>query len=92
MTTMTFEEYQKYSDACGELLQLVARVREDWPPPHSAHEAFAIIEEEFDELKTHVWTKQKNRDLQAMRLEALDVAATALTLAVHCCTEERGRR
>jgi hypothetical protein len=47
----------------------------------SAHEAFAHIHEEFDELKEHVWTKQKNRDLDAMRAEAIQVAAMAIKFA-----------
>lgn len=45
---------------------------------HSAHEGYAIIQEEMDELKAHVWMKQKNRDLAAMRKEALQVAAMAV--------------
>lgn len=65
---------------------------ERWPAYNSAHEGFAVIHEEFDELKTHVWTNQKRRDLAAMRAEALQLAATALRFAADCCTEERGRR
>ena len=45
---------------------------------NSAHEGFAIINEEFDELKAHVWTKQSKRDLKAMRKEAIEVAAMAV--------------
>lgn len=63
-----------------------------WPPYNSAHEGFAIIHEEVDELKAHVWTNQKRRDLEAMKTEAIQVAATAIRFAADCCTEERGRR
>lgn len=45
---------------------------------NSAHEGYAIILEELDELKAHVWMKQKNRDLAAMRKEAIEVAAMAV--------------
>lgn len=62
-----------------------------WPPMHSAHEAFAILLEEVDELKAHVWTNQKARQLFAMRREALQVAAVALRFAAEVCNEEVGR-
>ena len=60
---------------------------------NSAHEGFGVIYEEFIvELGAHVWTKQKNRDLAAMRKEAIQVAAMAIRFAAEVCTEERGRR
>jgi hypothetical protein len=48
-----------------------------WPPFNSAHEGYAILLEEVDELKAHVWTNQQKRDLAAMRAEAIQVAAMA---------------
>lgn len=56
----------------------------------SAHEGFAILLEEVDELKAHVWMKQKNRDIQKMRKEAIEVAAMAIKFA-SVCDEEWGR-
>ncbi len=49
-----------------------------WGPFNSCHEGYAVLEEEMDELKEHVWTNQKKRDLEAMRQEAIQVAAMAV--------------
>lgn len=65
--------------------------RAKWPAFHSAHEGFAILHEEFDELKAHVWMNQTKRDLYAMQKEAIQVAAMAIRFAEEVCDEERGR-
>lgn len=44
----------------------------------SAHEGYAVILEEMDELKEHVWMKQPNRDIGKMRKEAVQIAAMAV--------------
>lgn len=74
-------------EACDE----VVRVASIWPPFNSAHEGFAVLAEEFDELKAHVWKNQKKRDLVEMRKEAIQVAAMALRFATEVCDETRGR-
>lgn len=56
-------------------------------PARSAHEGFAIMHEEFDELKAHVWMNQKKRDVTAMRAEAVQVAAMAIRFAAECDVE-----
>lgn len=63
-----------------------------WPEMNSAHEGFAVLAEELDELWAHVKTNQKKRDLPAMRKEAVQVAAMALRFVADVCTEKRGRR
>jgi len=63
-----------------------------WGPFNSAHEGFAVLMEEFEELKAHVWTNQKRRDLDAMRKEAMQVAAMAIRFMHDVCNEEVGRR
>lgn len=80
------------TDAAEAALAEAQRATAAWPPYNSAHEGFAIINEEFDELKAHVWTNQKRRDLEAMKVEAIQLAATAIRFAAECCTEQRGRR
>jgi ribosomal protein S15P/S13E len=63
-----------------------------WPRScSSAHEGYAVLSEEVDELWDHVKTKQSKRDLQAMRKEAIQVAAMALRFAVDVVDEGRGR-
>ena len=63
-----------------------------WGAVNSAHEAYAVMAEEVDELWDHVKTKQKNRDLGAMRKEAIQVAAMAIRFAAEVADERRGRR
>lgn len=70
----------------------VESARSNWPAFNSAHEGFAVLLEEVDELKGHVWTNQKRRDLAAMRKEAMQVAAMALRFMGECCDEETGRK
>lgn len=81
----------KYDKAIADVLEECARA-DKWPPYNSAHEGFAVMHEEFDELKAHVWTNQKRRDIVKMRAEAAQVAATALRFMVDVCGEDTGRK
>lgn len=65
---------------------------ENWPALNSAHEGFAVLSEEVDELWEHVKTKQKNRDLVKMRKEAIQVAAMAMRFAYEVTDEINGRK
>jgi hypothetical protein len=68
------------------------KAQEDWPQFNSAHEGFAVLHEEVEELWAHVKTNQKRRDLKAMKKEAIQVAAMGMRFALEICNEERGRR
>jgi NTP pyrophosphatase (non-canonical NTP hydrolase) len=76
----------------ADVLAEVQQARDNWPGFNSAHEGFAVLLEEVDELKSHVWTNQKRRDLPAMRKEAMQVAAMALRFMGECCDESTGRK
>ena len=56
--------------------------RQGHMPMHSAHEAYAVILEEVDELWDEVKKKRKDRNLQAMRAELIQVAAMAVRAVV----------
>jgi hypothetical protein len=58
-------------------------------PFHSAHEGFAIIEEEYDELKAEVFRKHKT--WPKMRREAVQLATMALRLITDICDNESKR-
>ncbi len=75
-------------DVYRELMAALER----WPAWNSAHEGYAVLLEEVDELWEHVKSKQSKRDLRAMRAEAIQVAAMAIRFALQVCDEDRGRR
>lgn len=70
----------------------VQRAEASWPPMNSAHEAYAVLLEEVDELKAHVWMNQKRRDPAAMRKEAVQVAAMAVRFIRDICDGNRSRK
>ena len=78
-----------YAAAAQDAYAEVLRARGLFPGGmHSAHEGFAVLLEEVDELKAHVWMSQRKRDYAAMRKEAIQVAAMALAFAVEVCDME----
>lgn len=75
-----------------EVLEEVTIARNQYPPLNSGHEGLGVLREEYKELEQHVFMKQKDRDLAAMRREAIQVAAVAVRFALELCDEERGRK
>lgn len=80
------------SDDVAAIVAEVQQARDNWPPFNSAHEGYAVLAEEVDELWDHIKTNQKRRDLPAMRKEAMQVAAMALRFMGECCDETTGRK
>lgn len=63
---------------------------ENFPPMRSAHEGLAILKEEVDELWDEIKKSPKNRDPEAMRKEAIQVAAMAIRFLIDVCGKESG--
>jgi hypothetical protein len=62
----------------------------NFPVFNSAHEGYAVLAEEVDELWDHVKMKQGSRDIDAMRKEAVQIAAMAIRFATDICHDEKG--
>ncbi len=86
------DDVGSYIVALCDVREEMIRARGKFGPMHSAHEGWAVIAEELHELQAWVFMKQKNRDLGAMRKEAIEIAAMALCFAAEVCDEQRGRR
>ncbi len=52
----------------------------------SPHEGYAVLQEEVNELWEEV--KAKDGSLEAIRNEAIQVAAMAIRFILDCCTDE----
>lgn len=69
-------------------LQLIRRELDRamaWPPMNSAHEGYAVLAEEVDELWDHVKVKQGSRNIPEMTYEAVQVATMALRFLIDVC-------
>lgn len=77
--------------ALREILAEYVKASSKYAEFNSAHEGYAVLLEEVDELWAHVRVKQGSRDVEAMRKEAIQVAAMALRFAIDC-TGDRGQR
>lgn len=73
-----FDTLKEYTDAAN-----------GYPNFHSAHEGFAILKEEVDELWEHVKVKQGKRNVKAMRKEAVQVAAMAIRFILDVCVDNK---
>lgn len=70
-------------------IELMAAM-EKFPKFNSAHEGFAVLKEEVDELWDEVKTNQSMRNPNHMQKEALQVSAMGLRFAIDvCCPYEK---
>lgn len=54
---------------------------------HSAHEGYSVIKEEFEELWDEIKKRKENRNPEALKEEAVQLAAMALRFIVDCVEE-----
>jgi hypothetical protein len=69
------------ADAAAEL----KRAQDKFPPFRSAHEGYAILLEEVEELWSEVRCHRDEANIARMRQEAIQVAAMALRFVVDVC-------
>jgi NTP pyrophosphatase (non-canonical NTP hydrolase) len=67
------------------------KATEKYPPFHTAHEGFAVLLEEVNELWDEVKVKQGKRDKAKLRKEAVQVAAMALRFIIDIADNEEDR-
>lgn len=75
----------KRADAVEAIISEYVQASQRYSAFHSAHEGFAVLMEEMDELKAEVWKNDKQRDMRRMRKEAIQVGAMALRFILDCC-------
>jgi hypothetical protein len=66
------------TDPLHQVRQELRRAQTQHAPLNSAHEAIAVILEEFEEFKQEVWKKRDARDPARMRAELIQIAAMAI--------------
>lgn len=71
-----------YSEFRTAVSRELAKAVVEYPAFNSAHEGYAVILEEVEELWAYVKTKQSERDIDAMRKECVQIAAMAARFAV----------
>lgn len=62
----------------------------NYPEFNSAHEGWAVLKEEVDELWDEIRKKQRERSFTRMRKEAIQIAAMAMRFIIDICTDENG--
>lgn len=74
--------------ALADVLEEVKKATANWGSFHSAHEGYAILQEEVDELWDLVKVNQRRHDRRAMRKEATQVAAMAIRFMLDLCHDD----
>lgn len=81
---------QELDDVITDLRLELAAARSKFPPFNTAHEGYAVLWEECEELWAWVREKQGLRVTSLMRKEAIQIAAMALRFVIDICDSDRG--
>jgi len=81
----------EYENAANKFVGELERARMKFGPMASAHEGYAVIKEEFDELWAIVKQKQSERDYAALRNETIQCGAMVLAFLVEIVETENRR-
>lgn len=76
-------------DIVDDIVQEYSRAIMNNEPFNSAHEGYAVLLEEVDELKYEVWKNPTKRDIKKMKEEAIQVGAMAIRFINDICNKER---
>jgi len=72
-------------DVMEEVEKELTRAVKMHGPMHSAHEGWAVIKEEMDELWAEIMKKKELRNQENMREEAIQIAAMAARFVIDVC-------
>jgi hypothetical protein len=84
---MSISETKEAQVAC-DVIEELCRAMEKFPHFNSAHEGYAVLAEEVDELWDEVKKNSKTRSKDLMRAEAIQVAAMAMRFVLDVCDRE----
>jgi len=79
------ENIFEYTSIAGEAIKELERATQMNGPFSSAHEGWAVMKEEFDELWKEIKKKHSERDKEKMHTEAIQVAAMAMRFVHDIC-------
>lgn len=74
-----------YGDALAEVAGEIVKARKRFAPFNSAHEGYAVMLEELDELWDEIKAQNNERSRDKLRNEAKQVAAMAVAFMVDVC-------
>ena len=77
-----------YHKAFVKLMDEFEKAEDTYKPYNSAHEGFAFLMEEVDELWEEIKKKPQDYDMEAMTKEAAQIGAVALRFLIHVCLKE----
>lgn len=90
-TTIEAHVKQLYYTKSSEFAEELAKARRKFPVQNSAHEGYAVILEELEELWDLVKQKQSERDYSLLRKETIQLGAMVLAFLVEVVEPENRR-